>query len=94
MLVVTFPSIFSHIRISSGSFAFVLQSASMTTSLSNALMVIGVSFCTAAEKEKFASLVLLSIIEGLGAERNPLLTIMCIGIIINDTHSNGTYLNC
>ena len=32
----------------------------------------------------------LSIIEGLGAERNLLLTRVCIiGIIINDTHSNG-----
>ena len=31
-----------------------------------------------------------SIIKGLGAERNLLLTRVCIiGIIINDTHSNG-----
>ena len=58
----------------------------MTTSSSNALMVIGVSFCTAAEKEKIASLVLLSIIEGFEAERKLLLTRVCIGIIINDTH--------
>ena len=79
MSVVTFPSILSHIRISSGSLGLVLQFALMTTSLSsNALIVIGVSFCTAAEKEKIASLVLLSIIEGLGAKRNPLLTRVCI----------------
>ena len=77
MSVVTFPSIFSHMRISSGSLGLVLQLALMTTSSSNALIVIGVSFCTAAEKEKVASLVVLSIIEGFGAERNLLLTRMC-----------------
>ena len=54
MSVATFPSIFSHIRISSGSLGLVLQLALMTTSSSNALIVTGVSFCTAAEKEKVA----------------------------------------
>ena len=81
MSVLTFPSIFLHIRRVSESLGSVLQPALMTTFLANALMVIGVSLCTVAVKEKSAWLVLLLTFKGSGAERNSLLTKVCIGII-------------